>query len=83
MRSLISHSTRQRAVGAVPGQLVPAAGDTWLLPTIVRSEIDRQAGVPQIVTMEDSTNCIHASRGQWEPPHGDLLSEPAIVAGLA
>jgi len=64
-------------------QLVPAAGDTWLLPTIVRSEIDQQGGVPQIVTMEDSTTCIHASRGQWEPPDGDLLSEPAIVAGIA
>ena len=64
-------------------QLFPAAGDTWLLPTIVRSEIDRQSGVPQIVTMEDSTTCIHASRGKWEPPAGDLMSEPAIVAGIA
>jgi len=63
--------------------LFPAAGETWLLPTIVRSEIDRQGGVPQIVTMEDSTTCIHASRGKWEPPEGDLLSEPAIVAGIA
>jgi molybdopterin-dependent oxidoreductase alpha subunit len=63
--------------------LFPAAGETWLLPTIVRSEIDRQGGVPQIVTMEDSTTCIHASRGKWEPPTGDLLSEPAIVAGIA
>jgi molybdopterin-dependent oxidoreductase alpha subunit len=63
--------------------LFPAAGDTWLLPTLVRSEIDRQAGVPQIVTMEDSTTCIHASRGQFEPGGEHLLSEPAIVAGLA
>lgn len=63
--------------------LFPAAGETFLLPTLVRSEIDRQDGGPQIVTMEDSTTCIHASRGKFEPASEHLLSEPAIVAGLA
>lgn len=56
---------------------------TFLLPTIVRSEIDRQTSGPQIVTVEDSTTCIHASRGKWAPASEQLLSEPAIVAGLA
>jgi molybdopterin-dependent oxidoreductase alpha subunit len=63
--------------------LFPAAGDTFLLPTLVRSEIDRQEGGPQIVTMEDSTTCIHASRGQFEPASEHLRAEPAIVAGIA
>ncbi|MDR7126641.1 FdhF/YdeP family oxidoreductase [Pseudotabrizicola sp. 4114] len=56
---------------------------TYLLPTMVRSEIDTQASGPQIVTMEDSTTCIHASRGKHKPASEDLLSEPAIVAGIA
>ncbi|KRE17741.1 formate dehydrogenase [Bosea sp. Root381] len=56
---------------------------TYLLPTLVRSEIDEQAGGEQIVTMEDSTTCIHASRGKWAPASKTLLSEPRIVAELA
>jgi molybdopterin-dependent oxidoreductase alpha subunit len=59
------------------------ARTTYLLPTLVRSEIDEQASGAQIVTMEDSTTCIHASRGKWKPASEHLLSEPAIVAGIA
>ncbi|WFE76578.1 FdhF/YdeP family oxidoreductase [Roseinatronobacter sp. S2] len=57
--------------------------NTYLLPTLVRSEIDMQASGPQIVTMEDSTTCVHASRGKHRPASDTLLSEPAIVAGIA
>lgn len=56
---------------------------SYLLPTIVRSEIDEQASGPQIVTIEDSTTCIHASRGKWAPAAETLLSEPRIVAEMA
>src|SRR5690606_32507094 len=56
------------------------ARSTYLLPTLVRSEIDEQATGPQIVTMEDSTTCIHASRGKFIPASKHLLAEPAIVA---
>jgi molybdopterin-dependent oxidoreductase alpha subunit len=59
------------------------ARSTWLLPTLVRSEIDEQESGPQIVTMEDSTTCIHASRGKHRPASEHLLSEPRIVAGIA
>jgi molybdopterin-dependent oxidoreductase alpha subunit len=59
------------------------ARSTWLLPTLVRSEIDVQATGPQIVTMEDSTTCIHASRGKHRPASEHLLSEPRIVAEIA
>jgi molybdopterin-dependent oxidoreductase alpha subunit len=59
------------------------ARTTYLLPTLVRSEIDAQATGPQIVTMEDSTTCIHASRGKWKPASPHLLSEPRIVAEIA
>jgi molybdopterin-dependent oxidoreductase alpha subunit len=62
--------------------LIPAEV-TYLLPCRGRIEIDTQATGPQTVSMEDSTACIHGSRGQREPVSEHALSEPAIVAGLA
>ncbi len=59
------------------------AKTTYLLPTLVRSEIDTQATGPQIVTMEDSTTCIHASRGKFTSAADTLLSEPRIVSEIA
>jgi molybdopterin-dependent oxidoreductase alpha subunit len=61
----------------VPGEV------TYLLPCLGRIEIDEQAGGPQAVSMEDSTTCIHGSRGQRKPVAELPRSEPAIVAGLA
>ena len=55
----------------------------YLLPCRGRIEIDRQAGGPQAVTIEDSTGCIHGSRGVTEPASPRLLSEQAIVGGIA
>ena len=56
---------------------------TYLLPCLGRIEEDVQASGPQVVTVEDSTSCIHGSRGKVEPASPALLSEPAIVAGIA
>jgi len=56
---------------------------SYILPCLGRIEIDRQAGGPQDVTVEDSTGCMHGSRGRAEPVAATLLSEPAIVAGIA
>ena len=55
----------------------------YILPCLGRIEIDRQNGVEQAVSMEDSTGCMHGSRGRAEPAADKLLSEPAIVARLA
>ena len=55
----------------------------YLLPCLGRIEIDRQGGVEQAVSMEDSTGCMHGSRGVAEPASDKLLSEPVIVAGIA
>jgi len=56
---------------------------SYLLPCLGRIEIDRQGGVEQAVSMEDSTGCMHGSKGRAEPAASTLLSEPAIVAGIA
>jgi molybdopterin-dependent oxidoreductase alpha subunit len=55
----------------------------YLLPCRGRIEIDQQATGPQSVTMEDSTGCMHGSRGVTEPASPHLLSEQAILAGIA
>jgi molybdopterin-dependent oxidoreductase alpha subunit len=56
---------------------------SYLLPCLGRLEIDRQGGVEQAVATEDSTGCMHGSRGFVEPASPLLRSEPAIVAGIA
>ncbi|SDV46171.1 FdhF/YdeP family oxidoreductase [Chitinasiproducens palmae] len=56
---------------------------SYLLPCLGRIEIDKQASGPQAVTMEDSTGCMHGSKGMADPASRHLLSEPAIVAGIA
>ena len=55
----------------------------YLLPCLGRIERDVQAGGAQAVSVEDSFSCIHGSRGRAEPASPFLLSEPAIVAGIA
>ncbi len=55
----------------------------FLLPCLGRLDIDRQASGEQAVTVEDSTGCIHGSKGRVSPPDADVRSEAAIVAGIA
>jgi molybdopterin-dependent oxidoreductase alpha subunit len=56
---------------------------SYILPCLGRIEIDHQASGPQAVSMEDSTGCMHGSRGQVKPASPHLLSEAKIVAELA
>ena len=55
----------------------------YLLPCRGRIEIDEQASGAQAVSMEDSTGCMHGSRGVVQPASAHLKSEIAIVAGIA
>ncbi|MRW88642.1 FdhF/YdeP family oxidoreductase [Duganella sp. FT80W] len=54
-----------------------------ILPTLGRTEIDVQNGVPQGVTVEDSMSMVHISYGLNKPASPELLSEIAIVARMA
>jgi molybdopterin-dependent oxidoreductase alpha subunit len=54
-----------------------------ILPCIARTEIDEQKEGRQFVSVENSMGVVHASRGMWPPASNHLLSEPAIVAGMA
>ncbi|PXA92937.1 formate dehydrogenase [Nostoc sp. 3335mG] len=55
----------------------------YLLPCLVRTEVDRQASGEQIVSIEDTFSHIHGSIATHEPASEHLKSEVAIVAGMA
>lgn len=60
-------------------------GETsFILPCLGRTEIDRNSsGASQIVSVEDSMSMVHGSGGINAPASPHLLSEVAIVAGIA
>ncbi|RAU40355.1 MULTISPECIES: FdhF/YdeP family oxidoreductase [unclassified Pseudomonas] len=70
-------ATKLNRTHLFPGQ------QAWLLPCLGRIEVDRQLGVEQVYTTEDSTGCIRAWRGSAEPASEQLKSETAIITELA
>ena len=54
-----------------------------ILPCLGRSEKDYQISGEQFISVENSMGVVHQSHGHLEPCSEKLLSEPAIVAGLA
>ena len=50
-----------------------------ILPCLGRSEKDQG----QFVTVENSMSIVHSSRGKLSPVSDSLLSEPAIICGVA
>ncbi len=56
---------------------------SYLLPCLARPEEDMQASGPQSVSIEDSFSHIHGSIGKRKPASEQLLSELAIIAGIA
>ena len=54
-----------------------------ILPCLGRSEKDIQKKGVQFVSVENSMGVVHSSSGHLEPLSEALLSEPAIVAGMA
>ena len=59
------------------------AEHTYILPCLGRTERDERGGKPQSVTVEDSMSMVHASAGRLKPASEHLMSEVAIVAGIA
>jgi formate dehydrogenase major subunit len=70
-------STKLNRSHAVVGE------QAMILPTMGRTEIDRQAGGEQFVTVEDTVCAVHRSAGKLEPISGKVLSEVAIVCRMA
>ena len=54
-----------------------------ILPCLGRSERDQRATGEQFVTVENSMGVVHSSQGRLSPASTDLLSEVAIICGMA
>jgi anaerobic selenocysteine-containing dehydrogenase len=54
-----------------------------ILPTLGRTDRDRQRTGEQEVSVEDSMSRVHRSKGTVEPPSKQLLSEVSILCRLA
>ncbi|MFE4513095.1 FdhF/YdeP family oxidoreductase [Kitasatospora sp. NPDC056783] len=54
-----------------------------ILPCLGRTEKDHQRAGVQSTSVEDSMSMVHLSVGMKRPASPHLLSEPAIVAGIA
>jgi molybdopterin-dependent oxidoreductase alpha subunit len=77
LRLTVQISTKLNRNHLVHGEI------SYVLPCLGRIEIDAQASGVQAVSVEDSTAMIHGSKGIAKPASPHLLSEPAIIAGLA
>jgi molybdopterin-dependent oxidoreductase alpha subunit len=77
LRLTVQIATKLNRNHVIHGQI------SYVLPCLGRIEIDRQPSGQQSVTTEDSTACIHGSRGMAPPASPDLLSEARIVAEMA
>lgn len=54
-----------------------------ILPCLGRTEKDHQHGGVQSTSVEDSMSMVHLSVGMKRPASPHLLSEPAVIAGMA
>ena len=77
MELTVHVATKLNRTHCMPGKA------SWILPCLVRSEEDAQQGGAQQVSIEDSFSHIYGSIGKREPASEHLLSETAIVCGLA
>ncbi|WP_413061046.1 FdhF/YdeP family oxidoreductase [Sphingomonas carotinifaciens] len=73
----VSIATKLNKSHLYPGE------ESYILPCLGRMERDMQESGRQAVSMEDSFSHIYGSVGKASPASDTLLSEPAIVAGLA
>ncbi|QOL26190.1 FdhF/YdeP family oxidoreductase [Thalassotalea sp. LPB0316] len=73
----VSIATKLNRTHVTPGK------QSLILPCLGRTDIDRQHGIEQAITVEDSFSMVHASKGVIDNPHPQLKSEPAIIAGMA
>jgi molybdopterin-dependent oxidoreductase alpha subunit len=54
-----------------------------ILPCLARTEKDHQKAGVQSTSVEDSMSMVHLSVGMKKPASPHLMSEPAIIAGIA
>lgn len=93
VRAIPDHGAMERAWSALDltahiatklnrSHLIPGR-TCYLLPCLGRIETDMQDSGAQSVSIEDSFSRVYGSKGKAKPAAETLLSEPAIIAGIA
>ncbi len=77
IRLTVNVATKLNRSQLLPGKV------SFILPVIGRIENDRQATGDQSVSMEDTSGCVHGSKGVRKPASPHLISEVRFVAELA
>ncbi|WP_158745614.1 FdhF/YdeP family oxidoreductase [Acidisphaera sp. L21] len=77
MRLTVNVATKLNRSHLVHGEI------SYILPVKGRIEVDQQATGPQATSMEDSSACIHGSRGVRAPASKHLISEIDFITRLA
>jgi len=77
LRLTVNVATKLNRSILIPGQV------SYMLPVLGRIEVDVQPSGPQVLSMEDSTSCIHGSRGVRAPASKHLVSEIRLLAEVA
>ncbi len=77
MRLTVNVITKLNRSALLPGEI------SYILPVTGRTEIERTAAGHQVLSMEDTSACIHGSRGLREPASPHLISEIRLLCELA
>ena len=77
LRLTVNVVTKLNRSALLPGEV------SYILPVIGRLEIDETAAGPQVLSMEDTSACVHGNRGLRTPASPHLVSEIRLICELA
>ncbi len=78
LKLTVNIATKPNHSHLMPGEV------SYILPCLGRTEMDlNAAGQSQLISVEDSMSMVHGSAGINRPASPHLLSEVAIIAGIA
>ncbi len=77
MRLTVNVITKLNRSALLPGAV------SYILPVIGRLEIDETTKGQQVLSMEDTSACVHGNRGLRKPASPHLISEIRLICELA
>jgi hypothetical protein len=77
LRLTVNVITKLNRSALLPGEI------SYILPIISRLEIDETQAGQQVLSMEDTSGCVHGNRGLRKPDSPHLISEIRLLCELA
>jgi molybdopterin-dependent oxidoreductase alpha subunit len=77
IRLTVNVITKLNRSALLPGEI------SYILPVIGRLEIDETQAGQQVLSMEDTSACVHGNRGLRKPASPHLISEIRLICELA